>query len=251
MAQIDPPVESPAREHPFAGSKHRRGMATVAILDEYLPSQWRERPEELEPVSVSWVGTDLAALKEHLTRERPTILALDLDLLGDEPLAEVSRLASTAQPELVLLLHRFANRSTLREATKAGVRPVKSPLRLSALRTHMTSVIVREIFHQNTAKPAAAFEPADTSPPAPGRRFSRAQLGRLAEIQSAIACECPNHLSELLISLNAFEDYSRACQNRNDADAQMHTQLADATARARSVMEDALAKLLVHERIVL
>ena len=225
-------------------------MATLAILDEYLPTQWRERPEDLQPVEVAWAGTDLGALRTFLSKERPTILALDVELLGEEPLAEVARLTASAQPALVLLLHRFAKRETLREAVRAGVRPVKSPIRLSALRTHMTSVIVREILRE-PAPARAPIEVIDREPPAPGRRFSRAQLGRLAEIQSAIACECPNHVSELLISLNAFEEYSRACENRDDADAKMHALLAESTGRARAIMEDALAKLLVHERIVL
>jgi len=223
-------------------------MATVAILDEYLLAQWRERPDALAPVELSWAGTDLEALRQFLMHDQPTILALDIELLGDAPLEEVARLSAKAQPELVLLLHRFAKRETLREAARAGVRPIKSPIRLDALRTHMTSVVVREIL--DVTKPAApAIVESSVRPPS--TRFSRAQLGRLAEIQSSIACECPNHLSELLISLIAFEEYSRACENRNDADAKMHAQLADATGRARAIMEDALGKLLVHERIVL
>jgi hypothetical protein len=224
-------------------------MPTVAILDEYLPAQWRERPDDLAPVELKWAGADLEALRAFLAKDRPTILALDIDLLGDDPLGEVARLTATARPELVLLLHRFAKRETLREAARAGIRPIKSPIRLATLRTHMTSVVVREILavSQPTRPPVVV----ESDSRAPTVRFSRAQLGRLAEIQSSIACECPNHVSELLISLNAFEEYSRACENRDDADAKMHAQLADATARARTIMEDALAKLLVHERIVL
>ena len=223
-------------------------MATVAILDAYLPAQWRERPDALAPVELSWAGSDLEALRQFLEQGRPTILALDIELLGEDPLAEVARLSGRAQPELVLLLHRFAKRETLREAARAGVRPIKSPIRLDALRTHMTSVVVREILE--APKPALPAT-APSSARVPASRFSRAQLGRLAEIQSSIACECPNHLSELLISLVSFEEYSRACENRDDADAKMHAQLADATGRARVIMEDALEKLLVHERIVL
>ncbi len=225
-------------------------MPTVAILDEYLPAQWRERPDDLAPVELKWAGADLEALRAFLAKDRPTILALDIELLGEDPLAEVARLTATARPELVLLLHRFAKRDTLREAARAGIRPIKSPVRLASLRTHMTSVVVREILDASkpTRPPPVVVESESRASTA---RFSRAQLGRLAEIQSSIACECPNHVSELLISLNAFEEYSRACENRDDADAAMHAQLADATARARTIMEDALAKLLVHERIVL
>ena len=94
----------------------------------------------------------------------------------------------------------------------------------------------------------ARRSPADADVPAP--RFSRAQLARLAEIQSRLECECPNHLSELLQSLQAFEDYSRVLEPRRRGRA-VHAMLAKSTGRARAIMEDALAGFLVHERIVL
>jgi len=42
-------------------------MIRLAILDELLPAQLRERPEELSPVEVVWTGTDL----HKLIREAP------------------------------------------------------------------------------------------------------------------------------------------------------------------------------------
>lgn len=243
-------------------------MPTLAILDESLINQYRERPDELTPIDVVWSGTDPAGLRAAVPELRPTILALDIELLGDDPLAEAEGLGTAAGARLVLVIHRFAPREVLREIARRGVRPVKAPIRLSALRTHMTSVIVREILGddaQLTAPagpacpvpaPRGARRPA--APPAlsgldeiPPPRFSRAQLARLAEIQSSVECECPNHLSELLQQLGAFEEYSRACSSRDDADARVHAMLARSTARARTIVEDALAQLLVHERIVL
>lgn len=231
-------------------------MATLAILDEVLPAQLRERPDELAPVEVVWTGTDRELLRQSVAKSRPTILALDLDLLGDEPLFAAQQLAQEAGAELVLVLHRFARREVIREVARAGARPVKAPIRLSALRTHMTSVIVREILKDEGAPKAATpplrmAKPPLADPNAAPRRFSQAQLGRLAEIQSSVECECPNHLSEILISLNAFEEYSRACANRDDDDARVHAMLARSTGAARVAMESALAELLVHERIVL
>lgn len=242
-------------------------MSTIAILDDVLPLQLAERPGELDPVRVVWTGTDRAALRKVAGSLRPQVLALDIDRLGDEPISEARGLADACGAEMVLLLYQFAPRDVLRDASRAGARPVKTPIRLGALRTQMTSVIVRNILRDDrpkTVPPPETLPP--TSPPpgratpgplgaadadVPERRFTRAQLGRLAEIQSSIECECPNHLSELLIALGAFEDYSRACRNRNEEDARIHTLLYRSTARARSIVEDALAELLVHERIVL
>jgi hypothetical protein len=83
------------------------------------------------------------------------------------------------------------------------------------------------------------------------RLFSRAQLGRLQEIQSAVRCECPSHLSELVTSLAAFEEYSRSCENRDTQDAKLHSHLYKQTSRARRLMEEALLALCQYEKIEL
>ncbi len=51
--------------------------------------------------------------------------------------------------------------------------------------------------------------------------------------------------------LQAFEDYSKACENRDDKDREIHALLYRQTASAREVMEEALAALVKHERIQL
>ena len=83
------------------------------------------------------------------------------------------------------------------------------------------------------------------------RLFSRAQLGRLQEIQSAVRCECPSHLSELVTSLAAFEEYSRGCENRDNEDAKLHAHLYKQTSRARRLLEEALLALCQYEQIEL
>lgn len=223
-------------------------MPTLAILDDLLPMQLKERPDDLAPVEVVWSGTDLDALRREGASLRPDVLALDLARLGDDPVSTARDLSEHCGAELVLLLYDFAPRELLREASRVA-RPVKVPVRLGALRAHMTSVIVRGIL-------AAPSSPAPTRVPTLSvepteRRYSRAQLGRLAEIQSTVDCECPNHLSELLIALSGFEDYALACKSKNEKDAEVHAMLYRSTVEARKRMEDALSLLLAHEKIVL
>jgi hypothetical protein len=71
------------------------------------------------------------------------------------------------------------------------------------------------------------------------------------EISSGVQCECPNHLAQLVSGLQAFEDYSKTCENRDDKDREIHALLYRQTATAREVMEEALAALVKHERIQL
>ncbi len=70
-------------------------------------------------------------------------------------------------------------------------------------------------------------------------------------MSATIACECPSHLAELIINLGAFEQYSSECANRNDIDAQLHSQLNQSAGKARALLEDSLSRLMEIEGIVL
>ena len=85
----------------------------------------------------------------------------------------------------------------------------------------------------------------------PTRRFSSKQLENLARWQTSIQCECPQHLSDLIKSLVAFEIYSAECESKNDEDAQLHSYLHATTAQSRAIMEDALAHVISYENITI
>ena len=79
------------------------------------------------------------------------------------------------------------------------------------------------------------------------RRFSTEQLAHLLEISSGVDCECPNHLAGLVERLVAFEDYSAGCEDKNEADRELHALLHRETAKARAIMELALVELVRAE----
>ena len=83
----------------------------------------------------------------------------------------------------------------------------------------------------------------------PPRLFSSEQLAMIGQHSSAVKCECPQHLSQLLESLSAFEEYSRECENRNEQDAELHGFLHSETAQCRHRMELALEELMKREGI--
>ncbi len=85
----------------------------------------------------------------------------------------------------------------------------------------------------------------------PKRRFSTEQLAKLLEISPEIDCECPNHLSRIVDGLVAFEEYSADCESRDPEDQQLHAYLHQETAKARTIMETALAELVRFEKIEL
>jgi hypothetical protein len=65
--------------------------------------------------------------------------------------------------------------------------------------------------------------------------------------QSAVECECPQHLAQLVTDLSAFEIYSAKCANRDDDDAALHRYLHQTTAQARALIEAALLQVAEAE----
>ena len=83
------------------------------------------------------------------------------------------------------------------------------------------------------------------------RMFSSEQLHQLASMSPAIKCECPQHLADLITSLNAFEKYSEECILSHPNDAQIHEDLRVSSGRSRLVLEQALKRLIEAENITL
>lgn len=235
-------------------------MIRIAILDPVLPSQVRERPEDLAGIDVGWAGSALEELRRVLPALAPAVLVVSLDTLGAEPLKALEELEATAGAELVIVVYRFASREVLRSLEGEGRKTVKAPVSNGNLRAHMTGLLVRDIFSRTDpeARPAQRPRGAQAAPVAaaggserpPARLYDDAALGRLAETRTSVRCECPNHVATMLQSLVAFEQYARDCESRNEQDASVHRMLARETGRARRILEEAMGTLLAHEGIV-
>jgi hypothetical protein len=56
-------------------------------------------------------------------------------------------------------------------------------------------------------------------------------------------------VAELIAQLASFETYSQECLNKNSEDAQLHSYLRAISGSARSLFENALEKIALHEGI--
>ncbi len=100
------------------------------------------------------------------------------------------------------------------------------------------------------AAPASPAAWSESLPVAP-RRFDDLTLTDFAGLSSTIACECPRHVAELLMQLSNFELYSASCASRDPEDAALHDYLHRVAGAARSLFEQALERVAVHEGLVL
>ncbi len=219
-------------------------MLKLGILHRLLAEQVQAGYAKEENIQVIFTENNLNAFVSRALLEKPDVAALDLELLGDMPLQTIADLHQRTGIETLLVIYSFAKWSLIDSLRKAGIRIIKAPVSLRLLHSTLLDLVVKNIMSESQQRKLEENNP-------PSKRYTAVQLAQLQQIQSAVDCECPNHLADLVLSLDAFEEYSRKCKNKNDKDAEMHALLYRETAKARRIMEDALGKLCVHENIVL
>lgn len=212
----------------------------LVVLDESTAAQLRASLPEHSDLELTWAGDSLTKLRAD--KPRAQVVLANIDYLGDDPAKTMGELVDATGAELGIALYAFAKRSLLERIATKRERTLRSPLNLPMLRCQMMSIIARNLL---SAAPSARAAAQGITPP----RYSAAQLGKLQQISTSIDCECPNHLSTLLQNLGDFEAYSKNCESRNEADAEVHRLLDEHTARARALMETAMDRLVEHEQL--
>ena len=228
-------------------------MVNLAIFHATLPSYLSSTAQEADQrnLQVAVATADRAELLAAAGKVKVDALVADLDLLGDNPEQAVSELARALRPELTVIVYAFAKWDVIERLRGPHRQLMRAPVSARALRSNMLGLIVKHLT-QNPAK--AVVTPLETGlmrleQQAPMRRYNDLQLAALQDVRSAVNCECPNQVADLVLQLVAFETYSAQCQNKNEKDAQMHRLLARVTGHARAVMEYGLKELCAFEGI--
>ena len=228
-----------------------------------LPSATQPRTRESSVVRVAIVGEALAARaaavasrfprlqivgtctdREHaagaLRDVTADLLAIELPALREDSVEFVDALSAAVGARRAVVSYRFGTEAAVRELRRRGHAVARAPIDLA------------EIASLGAALPAApetAAVPPVTAPSAP--RFDERTLAQLAQISTTVRCECPRHVVDLLLSLQAFERYSAECENRSPADAELHRQLGRYAGSARALFEEALVRVAEAEGITL
>jgi DNA-binding transcriptional MerR regulator len=169
---------------------------------------------------------------------RADIVIVDLVTLNEESLSDVRHYLLETGCESALVVFNYGTKKSIQQLEAAGVVCLRG------------SVAAAEIYRAcRSIQPTLSTVRVTPNQKVTSPRFTNEQLSRIAALTSKIACECPNHLAELIINLTAFEKYSSECANRNEEDAQLHSQLNQAAGASRLILEDSLIRLMEIEGI--
>lgn len=223
-------------------------MVKLAVLHPTLPLYMRQsEQEDGRHLQVVFSEAELDAFNRGIGNADPDVLVVDLALLGPDPETVLARLEERTRPEMTVVVYAFAKWNQV-EALRGSKRAVlRAPISVRALRSNLVNLIVRQLAAGRGGGSGGGTGLPTTAPPP--RRYDDVQLAGLQEIRAKVDCECPNQVADIVLALAAFEQYSLACQNRNEADAKVHAMLARSTGHARSMMELALEELCRFEGI--
>lgn len=180
-----------------------------------------------------------------LPRNPVDVLVIEIPTVHADTTKQIVGWLEDAGARKALVVYRFATTDALQRLPAARIQTVRAPV---------TPIVVRNL--------CLGMRPsAGVTEPGPGqaranlsvspRRYSNESLAKLAMVSSAMQCECPKHLAELITDLVAFERYSAECENRNLKDAALHAYLHATASRARDMIEDALSQVIEVEGIEL
>jgi DNA-binding transcriptional MerR regulator len=215
----------------------------VAVLGEMLPTQLGKAEAQLSPMSVALASNSLRELSADLEREAVDVVIVEAPILDDRVVEELRGLMKLGNAPRGVVAYGFGRSGDIERLRSKDIVLTRSPLSTDDIH----AAVVRVFSHvpSSPARPVEAGTAEDWSldGPIPARRFTQQQLAYLGMITTAIDCECPQHLAQLVSALSAFEVYSANCANRNDEDAVLHRYLHRTTAGARSMMERALERV--------
>jgi len=219
------------------------GHARLCIAGEALSIRVRHAQNIPEGIDVVGVYSDL----QHFLEDENDCdtLIIELPFMDHEIVRRLQDANLRNHAHHLVVVYAFAPSAILRQLQRLRVETERAPVTLEHLWQRVLGA------SSTTADTSAlAFDPdVITSEPAPPRLFSNTQLANLSQITTTLKCECPHHMSGIIETLVAFEEYSTRCENQTTQDAALHAYLHVMTAKARWLMEIALEKLAEVEDI--
>jgi DNA-binding transcriptional MerR regulator len=186
---------------------------------------------------------------------RPALLVVHVPGLHADRLGALQALQQALGARGLAVLYRFASAAARRAFEAAGCWLCNDGGDDAALAAWLDRCAEAALPPEDApprAMPASAIAPASgpgrASPPP--RRYDDATLAEFAGLSSAVACECPQHVADLLMRLSAFEAYSAECAHRSPGDAALHAELQHVAGSARALFEQVLEQLLVAEGLL-
>jgi MerR family transcriptional regulator, light-induced transcriptional regulator len=228
------------------------GQALACRLQRLFDSR-PSRPA-LQMVEVFDTLAEAAQAAQHAAKPTVDLLLWQAASLHSGARQELSVAQDAWRAPAAAVIYRFSSAAARAELAGAGAAVLYEPVDDDSLGQWLASLHRAEtpsdenVTARDLTIPGTKSHKQQTVLPP---RFGDAALTQFAGLSSAMACECPSHLAELLLQVSYFETYSGECANRSAADAQLHAYLQQVAGTARMLFEKALEHVAIAEGLPL
>jgi DNA-binding transcriptional MerR regulator len=217
---------------------------TLAVIGDAFVRRLESEDVELAEAGVVNVAR-FASLNEassQLAIEPSDILLITVTSLHEDVASQVLSLGEAYQARAIAVAYGFGTGRAIQMLRLSGVRLYREP---------DSRIELRQVLEE-LARAAQGWGAAsqDSLWLRAARRFDDRTLSGMASRSSTIACECPQHLVELIMKLSEFEKYSDECGSRSVEDILLHRNLGDVANRALAMFEAALARIAHEEGLM-
>lgn len=220
-------------------------IATL-VVGETVATMVMEGEADMDGVEIVGTAFDASDVGPDAATRKPRVIVLECPTIDHRTSKTTQLLLRRTGALRVIVVYGFGTRDNIQRLSTGRVRVLRGPMNNFELRRAIIESESARSDDQLRTRPVG-----DEAEEIPGRRFTNAHLARLSTVSSAVECECPQHLVGIITQLVAFEEYSQECEDRNDKDASIHAMLRRTTAQSRAKLEDAMARLMEAEGIVL
>ncbi len=235
-----------ARSAEFELDENETGrLNRIGIVGTSIRHAIRDAADRSEQLRIIGEFESIEEMQISLQKGSIDLLFLERDTIFQEDVAWIQEAIDGMGAHRAIVIYRFAQTDFFEEKGESSIIALRGPVELAGIQLAL-GTLSKPLPIPETA--SYDFE-AVGSGNVPDRVFSDEQLVRISKMSSVIDCECPQHLSSLLRSLFAFEQYSEQCENKNIQDAELHGYLHFTTAQCRHEMEKALFRVLSEEGI--
>ncbi len=184
------------------------------------------------------------ALSKNVRVDEPELLIFQTATLQTETPSRVREAVNHSGAKAALVIYAFGPKRIVARMTNGIFLPLRAPVN-----TVEITLAANYLLHRQPS-PESDSESTGELKIQP-RVFSESQLWQIVNQPNGIKCECPQHLSQILFSLNGFEAYMQECGSQNTADAEVHRYLHKVAAQSRTHLESAMKRLVEHESLQL
>lgn len=226
----------------LSGERDDQHPTRVILVGATLVPRFAEQEHDPEIDGIELVGAYSNPEACDGVNQDCDVLVVEYAALDAHTQGEVRTMAQACNAGRVIVVYGYGSNDHVDALTKARVVPLRFPVSWEELRW-----VCRPKLAVNRAEGTVADFDAYLYEKAPGRIFNDDALTKVSKMPTALKCECPKHLAEIVMSLARFEYYSSLCENNSKEDAALHAYLHVTTAQAREIMETALARLAEAE----